>query len=401
MDDCILVTLFGVSCYIVAFTLLQSTRWIVVFVTLFYSICYITLLLSLHCHILCSQSGTKVKHYIRQKCAAAILRVLESAASAGVRCRLRNIRGEEVERILFPRLVAMNFDQPEAQLFFGLQNKTSCSKCKRRKGYSAFRRGSLQKGTEVHRLYEFANDRSNPFNKTAREKLKRWGFNHTRRCCLTDVCDKLLVRIPGRDEVYPCVDYRDGMHGLMIFIHRIIMCALDDLKVPYNLRKNAGIISSWRKVMDQRLSYLAARRCFRDAEGKAYRVQRSCFNDAGMTAKDRVCMVFLLAHVLGPTADILPDPGVRSPFLTALAHAQVIIVAARGLRTYTVPELQNIFDRGFVSIFGALESIREITFKTRTVYHQQEKSDKPPPKRFKRQTRFATSHCNACYSVSA
>jgi len=36
-----------------------------------------------------------------------------------VLCRLRNIENEEIERLLFPRLVAMNFDQPEAQLFFG------------------------------------------------------------------------------------------------------------------------------------------------------------------------------------------------------------------------------------------------------------------------------------------
>ena len=55
---------------------------------------------------------------------------MEEAAKRGVRCRLPNQNNEEIERLLFPRLSSMNFDQPEAQLFFGLQNKFSCSKCR-------------------------------------------------------------------------------------------------------------------------------------------------------------------------------------------------------------------------------------------------------------------------------
>ena len=74
--------------------------------------------------------ATKLKYYVRQQCAAVILRVMEEAAKRGVRCRLPNQRGEEIERILFLRLSSMNFDQPEAQLFYGLQNKYSCSKCR-------------------------------------------------------------------------------------------------------------------------------------------------------------------------------------------------------------------------------------------------------------------------------
>ena len=77
-----------------------------------------------------TQRGTAVKHYIRQKCAMAILRVLEEAARRGVICTLLNQEGKEVRRLLFPRLSSMNFDQPEAQSFFGLQNKYSCTKCR-------------------------------------------------------------------------------------------------------------------------------------------------------------------------------------------------------------------------------------------------------------------------------
>ena len=52
------------------------------------------------------------------------------AATRGVRVRLKNRTGREVARVLFPRLSSMNFDQPEAQLMFGLQNKQGCSKCR-------------------------------------------------------------------------------------------------------------------------------------------------------------------------------------------------------------------------------------------------------------------------------
>ena len=74
--------------------------------------------------------ATEVKYFIRQKCATAILRILEEAAKRGVVCTLPNQENKEVRRLLFPRLSSMNFDQPEAHLFFGMQNKSSCSKCR-------------------------------------------------------------------------------------------------------------------------------------------------------------------------------------------------------------------------------------------------------------------------------
>ena len=71
------------------------------------------------------RDGTELKYYIRNKCIAAILRVLETAACSGVRCRLpSSTPGEEDEMILMPRLFSMNLDQPEAQLYFGLRSRT-------------------------------------------------------------------------------------------------------------------------------------------------------------------------------------------------------------------------------------------------------------------------------------
>lgn len=71
-----------------------------------------------------SEEYTEIKFYIRNQCVAAILRVLETAARTGVRCRLPSTDGGEEEMFLMPRLFSMNIDQPEAQLYFGMLNRT-------------------------------------------------------------------------------------------------------------------------------------------------------------------------------------------------------------------------------------------------------------------------------------
>ena len=71
-------------------------------------------------------NATEIKFAIRQQCIAAILRVLENGAKQGVRCRLPSQRTpDKLEEVtLMTRLLSMNMDQPEAQLYFGLLNKT-------------------------------------------------------------------------------------------------------------------------------------------------------------------------------------------------------------------------------------------------------------------------------------
>ena len=53
-----------------------------------------------------TSKATKIKHYIRQQCAHAILRVMASAAENGIQVVLRNKLGAHVRRLLFPRLYA-------------------------------------------------------------------------------------------------------------------------------------------------------------------------------------------------------------------------------------------------------------------------------------------------------
>ena len=320
----------------------------------------------------------KVKFHIRQACATAILKVMESAASKGVWCALKNIQGHMVKRLCFPRLVSMNFDQPEAQLFFGMQNKTSCSRCKRRSGRSAFRRkASRPRGAAVDLLYRLAENDNSDQQDSAKKKLKRWGFNWERRCCVRTVCNKVLVRLPGQDEVFPCLDYRDNLHGLMIFLHRMLLETLDGLKV---------LKPALRNVMDARLHAIAFRRCLRDPAGKCYRKPKTIFSEAGMTAVDRVCLIFLLPHVLGPKADIIPKEVYRAPLLEAIAHAQLMIIASRGLRSYTVPELRIIFDEGYLRFFAALEHIKQLDFQQRVA--DAVKKNKPPPKAWRHKEPF-------------
>ena len=87
-----------------------------------YCVGYIPVLSDLGDHF--ESKATEIKFYIRNKSIGAILQVLEVASRSGVRCRLPSSTGEEQEMILMPRLFAMNLDQPEAQLYFGLQNRT-------------------------------------------------------------------------------------------------------------------------------------------------------------------------------------------------------------------------------------------------------------------------------------
>ena len=315
-------------------------------------------------------NSTEVKHFIRQKCALAILKVLDLSARTGLTCRLKNQHGVEVTRLLFPRLMSMNLDQPEAQLTFGLQNKNCCSKCKWRQGRSAFRKNSSQSGTAVRRLYIRSHDATEtPARRdAARSKLKLWGFNYKRVSCLFELED-VLVRIPDLDEVFPCVDFRDFMHALKIFLHRVIV--LETLAV-------IGIKQSIRRLMLTRLEALYARQTFRDRYGQSYRKKVQIFSGKDMSAKDKVALLFTLPHVLGHTSDIL-EPDMREPLLTALATAQLLIITCSGMRSYTVSELDTIFHRGYIRLFGSLQTLHSTDYDKRLTKHRRASDRVPCP----------------------
>ena len=220
----------------------------------------------------------------------------------------------------------------------------------------------------VRRLYDVAS-RPGPFQTMAKQKLQRWGFNFERACCLLTGFRNVLVRMPGRDAVFPCVDFRDALHGILMFLSRVLMEGID--YIPFT--------PAQRRVLDQRLALLGNSHYFRDPNGVVYRSQKSIFSDVGMTAHDRCQLLFFLPHVLGPVAEeILPDRTLYLPLMTAIARAQLIVIVVRGLRSYTQPELRDIFDLGYLHIFGSLQRVRQISYELRLRRHEQQ------PRKFKK-----------------
>ena len=189
----------------------------------------------------------------------------------------------------------------------------------------------------------------------------RWGFNYQRRCLIPTVCRNLLIRLPGTDEVFAHLDYRDFLHGVVMFLGRMF-CELLDY-IPFE--------AAARRTLDERLACLGRRRYFRDPSGVAYRRQKTLFVETDMSGHDRVQLLFLLPHVFGPVADnTLPDARLHQPLLTAVARTQLIIIAGRGLRCYTQSEFRDIFDKGFLSIFGSLQYIRTLSYQILLAKHQ-------------------------------
>ena len=144
---------------------------------------------------------------------------------------------------------------------------------------------------------------------------------------------------------------------------------------------------SAKLLLDERSTLIGYSRSFRDVEtGRSHRVQKSIFKDANMSATDKWIMLFLLPHVLGHKGELIPE-NVRVPLLTAIAHAQLIILASRGRREYTKSELSQIYDKGYVEVFKALEYINRVDHDSKYVAacdkHAKDPDNHPAPKRYK------------------
>ena len=117
-----------------------------------------------------------------------------------------------------------------------------------------------------------------------------------------------------------------------------------------------------------------------------------------MSATDKVTVLMLLPHVIGPFPDSIFPERVHVPLATAIAKAQLMVIAVRGRRSYTKSELELIFDQGFVTFFGALETLNVQVYDAavRTynnkVAKEGHKAGKKP-KRFKKQSRHVGDIC--------
>ena len=291
---------------------------------------------------LTAEESTKVKFYTAQKCIRSILGVLETAALTGVECRLPTSGGSSKVLTLHPRLIAMTMDQPEQQLFFGQQNKTCCTRCRKRKGASSHRRCPQHDGHVISTLYNIFEDdaASNVTRTLAGEKLTRHGFNPKRRCVLPQVCEHLLIRTSVKFEIFPCLGYRDRMHAAIIFLHRTQM----------EVFQSMCLTTRTKLTLDARLLYVSSQCGFRCGHtNRSIRVQKTLFSEANMSASDRICVLFLLPHVLGHTACVLPTD-LRDPVLQAVAYIQQVLIAMSNHRAYTKEELDVIFNKGCVYV---------------------------------------------------
>ena len=117
-----------------------------------------------------------------------------------------------------------------------------CSKCRRRKGRSAFRKGSRQSARKINSLYDIYALNGGTAKQLAAQKLRRWEFNLNRRCSLSVVCNELLIRCPGHeDDLFPAVDFRDRLHGLFTFLFWTLITSFPRM----------GLSGKIKEVLDQ------------------------------------------------------------------------------------------------------------------------------------------------------
>ena len=171
------------------------------------------------------------------------------------------------------------------------------------------------------------------------------------------------------------------MHGLMNLLYVKVLGAIEDLPLPQKVKE----------VLDRRLLIVTRGRRLRDGVTKrSYRVQQSLFSAEGLKIVDKVSVLFLLPHILGPDANILPDYA-RLPVLESVARAQLCIIASRGHRSYTEKELHAIFHEGYVVIFRNLEILHQVKHDKRhqrmLVKHRQDPEKHPRPKVFEKKNR--------------
>ena len=251
---------------------------------------------------------------------------------------------------------------------------------RRRVGYSAFRKGTPQIRGEVRTLYKHANDANSEHRDMARKKLLHWGFNYRRQnSLLAPTMDPLLVDALQQSEVFPSLDWRDRMHALVIFLHRVLWQTMD-------LVIRSRVL---RIALDQRLAFVGKRGFFVDEH--VVKPQRTIFSDVGMTATEKMWLIFQLSHVVGWDREDSVfgwDQEMFHPMASAIAQAQLMILAVKGRRSYNKQELQLIFDRGYLAFFSAIERVRELHYNT--LVREANDASEPEPKRFKRRQRRAS-----------
>ena len=285
------------------------------------------------------------KQHVVQTCIGHILDHIEAYARHGFKCTIGN-----AEMLLFPRLGAMALDTIERYKYFGLRSVRACGICRLRKGRSLARESSRHDTQHVESLLQRANadvvgEQARRRRKRSRDKLMRHGIDFKKRCRLRDHAQHCLVHI-SKYQPSLCAGLcrYEAMHVYFIGFCSWLLETLIEL-VPTKAKRNA--VAKATKLCWQ----------FRDlTTGKTHPRLQTLLRLTYYTAEKRVRAVFYWAHVLGIQADVIVTE-MRVHAQSAVAALQLILIATRGHRAYTGPELDIIYKDVGRQFFVHLEAM--------------------------------------------
>ena len=222
--------------------------------------------------------------FTTQACLGLILKRIEAHAENGFWCTIGHL-----SQRMFPRLGAMTLDTIERVKYFGLRNVSACGICRKRWGRSATRRATEHDPARVAALYKTANATSQlqGRRKRAREKLKRHGFDYTKRCRVVEQAPHCLVQVHkfGPRPFGGLIRY-ERMH--VYFQNYCNYCV--EAIIPCVHKEHYGYVHQVVRACHQ----------FRDPiSGKTHPRLPFLLKMTHMTAERRVRAIFYWAHVLG------------------------------------------------------------------------------------------------------
>jgi len=250
-------------------------------------------------------------------------------------------------------------------------------------GRSCARVGTRHNDQSISDLYQEANANAHGLvakrnRKRSREKLFRHGFKYEEQCQLLKNVRHSLVRV----EKYP-----DTLYGGLIRYERMHV---------YFINYTTYLLDILAKCVPQgHVETVAStvRQChqFRDPiTGVPHPRLHSVLKMTHMTAERRVRAIFYWAHVMGTHANVIITP-CRVHAQVAVSTLQLLLIATRGHRAYTLTELQTIYLDVGTQFFRSLELMSEILETVRiqemTARHQQNPDRYHAPRPFKRTKR--------------
>ena len=302
---------------------------------------------------------TAAKQHVIQTCIGHILDRIEAFACYGFKCIIG-----DTEHLLFARLGAMALDTMERYKYFGLRSVRTCGICRLRKGRSVTRDATRHNPQQVANLLQRAETGPANERKQCRETLLRHGIDPKKRCTLRAHARHCLVHV-SRYQPSLCAGLcrYEAMH---VYFIRFCSWLLETLVylVP---KSKYQAVSQATKLCWQ----------FRDTTtGKTHPRLQSIIRLAYYTAEKRVRAIFYWAHVLGLKADVIVEP-CRVHAQSAVAALQVILIATRGHRAYSGPELDVIYKDVGRQFFVHLEAMAAYKERNRVATLQQRHESNP------------------------